>query len=328
MHQPTQLHIDICLSGAGRASTCESCLVTKRRQHANRQARKQRKTETLETQNRHFKMRLSEQTAELTLLQSVLEMLQQKSDHVSDQVLRQLQTRPSDVDAIQQLLNNQTSQILSELLLNHSVPQHAPQQAVLTPLPEPSPILITNPMAESATTTAPQCVILTPLVKPLAKPLAKRFVSESITPPPERTCSSPTSSDGAKRRKTTDIDTTSGTHADVPELVISSEPTANDDDAVASALLTLRTDRSAAAEVSRAFVPVAKRCRKRGLAEPKASPPAKAVQRPSALRYVSLDASRDSNYKYSTNIQRIKQDVNFELHTSSCMDPSYESIAM
>ena len=178
------------------------------------------------------------------------------------------------------------------------------KQAV--PLLEGPPILTTPLTAKSATTTAPQCVILTPLVKPLAKPLAKRFVSESITPPPERTCSSPTSSDGAKRRKTTDIDTTSGTHADVPELVISSEPAANDDDVVASVLLTLRSDRLAAAEVIGSFVPVAKGCRKRGLAEPKASPPAKAVQRPSALRYVSLDASRDSNYKYSANIQRTK----------------------
>ena len=182
------------------------------------------------------------------------------------------------------------------------------EQAV--PLPEAPPILTTPPTAESATATAPQCVILTPLVKPLAKPLAKRFVSESITPPPERTRSSPTSSDGAKRRKTTDIVTTSGTHADVPEPTANDDDaTANDDDAVASVLLTLRTDGSAAAEVSGAFVPVAKRCRKRGLAEPKASPPAKAVQRPSALRYVSSDASRYSNYKYSTNIQRIKQEV-------------------
>ena len=119
-----------------------------------------------------------------------------------------------------------------------------------------------------------------------------------------------------------------GTHADVSELIISSEPSADNDDAFASVLLTLRSDRSVAAEVNGAFVPVAKWCRKRELAEQKASPPAKAAQRPSALRYVSSDASRYSNYKYSTSIQRIKQDANFELPTSSCMDPSNESIAI
>lgn len=223
-------------------------------------------------------MQVTKQTTEIAHLQNVLAVLQQNPECVSGQLLRQMLIHPSDAAAGQQIAT----------FFNPVVPTlNWFKQAV--PMPEPfSPILTSFSMAESATTTAltvaecvrinhmAECVLRTSLVKPLAKPRAKRFVSESITPPPKRTCRSSTSSDGAKRKKTTNIDTTSGTHADISELVISSELTA-DDDEVASVLLTLQFDSPAAAE-SGAFVPVAKGSRKRALAEPKASPPTKAVQ--------------------------------------------------
>ena len=247
-------------------------------------------------------MQVTKQTTEIAHLQNVLAVLQQDPNRVSDELLRQMLIHPSNAAAGQQIATFFNNPVIPTLT---SEPNWF-KQAV--PMPEPSPILTSFSMAESATTTAPQFVIRPPLVKPLAKPVAKRFVmSESITPVPERTCSSPTSSDGAKRKKITNIDTTSGTHADISELIISSEPTA-DDDEVASVLLTLQFDSPAAAE-SGAFVPVAKGSRKRALAEPKASPPSKAVQCPSALRYVPLSGSRYSNYKYSTTVQRINQEV-------------------
>ena len=85
----------LCLL-ADKLATCEPCLIQKRRQHANRQARRQLQKETLQTEIQQFKVEVTKQTTEIAHLQSVLAVLQQNPEFVSDELLRNLLIDPSD----------------------------------------------------------------------------------------------------------------------------------------------------------------------------------------------------------------------------------------
>ena len=302
---------------ADKVLTCSPCVVRKRKQHANRLARKQQHIETLKLETKQFTATSSDQSAEITLLQNMLGVLRQVPDMVTDQLLRKLQMQPIDAATSQQLIATYLKprmtppSKLSEPVVTHPLAQCVTSRTVPSPVPEPTPSPITAfSRAEPTSVSVPCCQILAPV--PCAM-LANRFVSQPVTPPSDRTPSS--RKDGAKRQKITNYAPSSGTHADVKKRVLSSdedckrvEKRLTSDDEIASVLLTLRTECSEPPSItSGAFAPVTKGYRMR-IHELKASA-FKSVKRPSALRYVPVSASRYFNYKYSSNIQRITEEV-------------------
>ena len=71
-----------------KAARCSSCLVTRRRQHANRQARKTNAREDLQAENKALQTIIADQSADYERLQNVLAALQQpEAIYLDDQLL-------------------------------------------------------------------------------------------------------------------------------------------------------------------------------------------------------------------------------------------------
>ena len=86
-------------------STCLKCITMKRKQHANRQARKNKQKAAVEAENRAMETTITEQSVEYKRLQNVLAALHAPgADTLDDQILRELCTRPSSTTPTNQLL--------------------------------------------------------------------------------------------------------------------------------------------------------------------------------------------------------------------------------
>jgi len=110
-------------------STCLKCITMKRKQHANRQARKTKQKTDVQAENRAMETIITEQSVEYKRLQNVLAALQAPgADTLDDQILRELCTHPSSTTPFIQSL---------EMPLPTQPPPNLPCSDGLSPI-EPS----------------------------------------------------------------------------------------------------------------------------------------------------------------------------------------------